>query len=327
MESGDESPQSKWQKYVPRTRSVFPSPLAPLPGVPGRGEQADWVATTSRCDIKMHGLEAHATSTHSTRPKLMPAEPAAKPDYAHADIGIVCSLPLELEPFLKRCQRVHTYTGGDFTFKGGRYDGIRVAVVECGMGYARARRATEALIEGHSPSWLLSCGFAGALQPQMKVGNIIVANEIVDQHGQQFSIDIKLASDAARGMYVGRVLTADEIVRTIAEKQALHDQYGAIAVDMESLAVAQVARDRHVRFMGVRAISDDMSADLPSEVLSVMGGSGAVRVGAVIGALWKRPSSMKDMLNLRGHAEAASKSLASFLDGVVHQLHASAGHA
>ena len=251
----------------------------------------------------------------------MSAEPANKPDYAHADIGIVCSLPLELEPFLKRCQRVQTYSGGDFTFKGGRYDGIRIAVVECGMGYARARRATEALIEGHSPSWLLSCGFAGALLPQMKVGNIVMANEIVDQHGQQFSIDLKLSTDESRGLYVGRVITADEIVRTIAEKRELHEQRAAIAVDMESLAVAQVARERHVRFMGIRAISDDMSADLPSEVLSVMGGSGAVRVGAVIGALWKRPSSMKDMLKLRDHAEVAAKSLASFLDGVVHQLH------
>lgn len=243
-----------------------------------------------------------------------------KPDYAHADIGIVCSLPLELEPFLKRCQRVLTYSGGDFTFKGGRYDGIRIAVVECGMGYARARRATEALIEGHSPSWLLSCGFAGALLPQMKVGQIVMANEIVDMHGQQFSIDLKAETNESQGLYVGRVLTADEIVRTIAEKQELHEKHQAIAVDMESLAVAQVARERRVRFMGVRAISDDMSADLPSEVLSVMGGSGAVRVGAVIGALWKRPSSMKDMLKLRDHAEVAAKNLAAFLDGVVHQL-------
>lgn len=252
----------------------------------------------------------------------MPTEPQTKPDYAHADIGIVCALPLELEPFLKRCQKVATYTGGDFTFKGGRYDNIRIAVVECGMGYARARRASEALIEGHSPSWLLSCGLAGALLPQMKRGQIVMANEIVDQHGQHFAIDLKATTNEAQGLYVGRLLTADDIVRTVAEKHALHEQHGAIAVDMETLAVAQVARERHARFMSIRAISDDMSADLPSEVLSVMGGSGAVRVGAVLGALWKRPSSMKDMLQLRDHAEAAAKSLATFLDGVVHQLHA-----
>lgn len=252
----------------------------------------------------------------------MPTEPQEKPDFTHADIGIVCSLPMEIDPFLKRCARVHKYSGGNFSFRGGKYDGIRIAVVECGMGYARARRATEALIEGHSPRWLLSCGFSGALLPQMKIGNIVMANEIIDQHGQKFSIDLRASSNEAGGLFVGRCVTVDAIVRTIAEKTELHQKHSAIAADMESLAVAQVAHDRKTRFMAVRTISDDMSQDLPSEVLTVVGGSGAVRIGAALSALWKRPSSMKDMLRLRENAETAAKGLAAFLDGVVHQLHA-----
>ncbi len=252
----------------------------------------------------------------------MPAEPLTKPDYAHADIGIVCSLPMEIADFMGRCEKPHKYSGGSFVFRGGRYDNIRVAVVECGVGYARARRATEALIDAHSPAWLLSVGFSGALLKHMQVGNIVMGNEIVDTHGQKLAIDLHATSDEARGLFVGTLLTADEIVRTVVAKTRFHETLGAIAVDMESLAVAQVAREQKTRFMAVRAISDDMSADLPPEVLSVLGGSGAVRVGAAIGALWKRPSSMKDMLKLREHAQKAAKNLADFLDGVVHQLHA-----
>ncbi len=242
-------------------------------------------------------------------------------DNTRADIGIVSALPIELGQFMDRCERVKHYKGGDLTFRGGRYDGIRIVVAESGMGYARARKATQAMIDAHAPKWILSSGFAGALLPTMKLGEIVMANEIVDQHGQQTSINLTLPSDEANGLYVGRILTADEMVRTVEEKKQLHEKHEAIAVDMESLAVAQVAAETKTGFMAVRVISDDMSADLPSEILSVIGDTGAVRVGAALTSLFKRPESLKDMLHLRTNALAAAKSLATFLDGVVHQLH------
>jgi adenosylhomocysteine nucleosidase len=241
-------------------------------------------------------------------------------DYAHCDIGIVTALPIELGEFLTRCQRVHHYKG-EFNFRGGRYDNIRIAVVESGLGYARARKATTALIDAHSPRWILSCGFSGALRPEMKIGHIAVADAIVDEHGQEQTLTGMFPPDPERGLFVGRLLTSDEMVRTVAEKESLAQKHEAIAVDMESLAVAQVATEKNIRFMAVRVISDDMSADLPSEILSIIGSSGAVRVGAALGSLMKRPGSFKDMMHLRENAHNAAKSLATFLDGIVHQLH------
>jgi len=252
----------------------------------------------------------------------MPESHAATVDFAHADIGIVCALPIELNAFMDRCQKVKKYTGGDFTFRGGLYDGIRIAIVESGMGFARARRATQAMLEGHSPRWLLSCGFAGALQAGIPVGSILVADSIVDQHGQSLQIDLQMPADPARGLFVGRLLTADNIVRTVELKRQLAEQYSALAVDQESLAVAQVAREHKTRFLAVRVISDDLSSDLPPEILSIVGATGSVRFGAAVGALWKRPSAAKDMWRLREQAQSAAKRLATFLDGVVIQLHA-----
>lgn len=243
-------------------------------------------------------------------------------DSSQADIGIVSALPIELAQFMDRCKRVKHYKGEDLTFRGGRYDGIRVVVAESGMGYARARKATQAMVDAHKPKWILSSGFSGALLPTMKIGQVVMANEIVDQHGQHKSINLTLSSDEANGLFVGRLLTADEMVRTVEQKQQLHEKHEAIAVDMESLAVAQVAAETKTGFMAVRVISDDMSADLPSEILSIIGDTGAVRVGAALTSIFKRPESVKDMLHLRSNAQAAAKSLATFLDGVVHQLHA-----
>lgn len=243
-------------------------------------------------------------------------------DPSHAEIGIVCALPIELDAFLGRCSKVKKYTGGEFTFRGGFYDGIRIAIVEAGMGFARARRATQALIDAHSPQWLLSCGFSGALRDELPLGAIVVGDSIADQHGHSLQIDLRMSGDPEQRLFVGRLLTADELVRSVSQKRLLGEQHQALAVDMESLAVAQVAKENKVRFMAVRVISDDLSADLPAEIMSVVGPTGSVRLGATVGALWKRPSAVKDLWRMREQAQSSATRLASFLDGVVVQLNA-----
>ncbi|QDU38773.1 5'-methylthioadenosine/S-adenosylhomocysteine nucleosidase [Maioricimonas rarisocia] len=242
-------------------------------------------------------------------------------DKAHADIGIVCALKMELGPFLARCDRVRKYVGGKFVFRGGFLGDARVAIVESGAGFAKARRATQALVDAHTPDWVISAGFSGALRDEMRIGDIVVANSIVDTHGHELSVDMNMEADPEHGLHVGRLVTADEIVRTIDEKRALADRTEALACDMESLAVAQVCQETRTRFMAIRSISDDLSRDLPAEVLTVLGGSGSIRAGAIAASLIKRPSSVSDMWKLREQAQTAADKLSRFLDPIVEQLY------
>lgn len=253
-------------------------------------------------------------------PDDLPELPA--PDHAHADIGIVYATKMELSPFLHRCDRVRKYTGGPFVFHGGRLGDIKVALVRCGMGFASARRATQALLDAHSPRWVISAGFSGALHPSLHVSDIVVATSLVDMHGQELHVDLKMPADPAKGLHVGRLLTVDHMVRKVTEKEELGQQHGALAVDMESLAVAQVCRESKTRFLAVRVVSDDLAADLPPEILTVVGSSGTVRLGAALASIWKRPGSVKEMWRLREQSTHAAERLAKFLDGVVEQLHA-----
>lgn len=248
-----------------------------------------------------------------------PTDSPAEEDHAHADIGLVCALAREVGPFLDKCLRVRKYTGGNFTFRGGRFEGIRIASVESGMGFARARRATQAMIDAHTPGWVLSIGYSGALKPGMQVGDIVMANSIVDTHGHELALDLKMPERP--GLHVGRIVTSDEMVRLVKDKQELGEKYDAIAVDMESLAVAQICRETKTRFMAVRVLSDDMSFDLPPEVMTVVGETGSLRLGATLGSIWRRPGSVKDMWRLREAAIVAGVNLANFLEGVVVQLY------
>lgn len=240
------------------------------------------------------------------------------PDASKADIGIVCSLGIEIGAFLSRCERVRKYSSDHFSFHGGRLDGIRVVAVECGQGLDAARRGTEALIDGHSPDWILSCGFSGAMVDDLPIGTVVVADSIVDSAGNEISIDVKMQDGA--GLKVGRNLTTDKLVRLMDQRKQLAIDHKAVACDSQSHAIAKVCRDRKQRFMSVRAISSDLSIDLPAEVLSVIGPTGTMRLGAALGSIWKRPGSVKDMWNLRENATTAADQLAVFLDGVITQL-------
>jgi adenosylhomocysteine nucleosidase len=250
-----------------------------------------------------------------------PPEDERSSDKAHANVGIVTALPMELNPFLGLCERRRSYTGKKFKFVGGVYkDKVKVVVVQKAVGFAKARAATQALIDAHTPNWVISAGFSGALKPDMQVGNIVVGSSIADQHGHSMKIDLQMSSDPENGLHVGRLLTADQIILSVEDKQKAGEQFDALAADLESLAVAQVCKERGVRFMAIRALSDDMTEDLPKEVLSLMGETGTVRLGAAVGAVWKRFGSVKDMWHLREKATLASRRLGVFLGQLLPRL-------
>ena len=118
-----------------------------------------------------------------------------------------------------------------------------VAVAVGGMGRPAAARAADVLIAGHRPRWLISAGFAGALNPAYARNDLIVAHEVIDRDGsvvpgRPATRDWERASSMRRG----RLLTVDRVVLRAAEKDELHRSYQADLVDMETSAVAAICQ-------------------------------------------------------------------------------------
>jgi adenosylhomocysteine nucleosidase len=240
----------------------------------------------------------------------IPRAPAPTP----ADIGVVAALAIEVGPLLARLKDVRKYSGPRFSVVEGECSGKLVAVVLTGTGRARAQRGAEILLDGHRPRWIISAGFAGGLDPSLRRNDVFLPGEVVNLEGRSFAIDLAIPPGAeSQGLRTGRLLTVDEIVRTAAEKAELRGKFQADVVDMETSAVAALCGDRGVRFLPVRVVSDEAGTDLPPEILSIIGRSGGLRLGATMGALWKRPSSVKDLLALRQHAVEAAARLSTFL--------------
>ncbi|MCS6849819.1 MAG: hypothetical protein NZ700_01460, partial [Gemmataceae bacterium] len=58
--------------------------------------------------------------------------------------------------------------------------------VETGVGGLRALAALNELRRRGPLAWVVSAGFAGALCPQLRVGDIVVAREVVDTNGRRW---------------------------------------------------------------------------------------------------------------------------------------------
>jgi adenosylhomocysteine nucleosidase len=141
------------------------------------------------------------------------------------------------------------YLGRGFKF----FESGQAVLVCGGIGAEAARRATEAAIALYKPELVLSVGFAGAVERVLKVGEIFSPGRV---------IDVRDGSCVETGIGRG-VLVSVAAIADVEQKAKLNESYGAQAVDMEAAAVARGAQARGIRFMAVKAISDESNFVMP----------------------------------------------------------------
>jgi adenosylhomocysteine nucleosidase len=248
--------------------------------------------------------------------------PAANLSACH--VGVVYAMALEAAALEKRLTGVLSIRGKDFSAKQGGWKKNGVVVVSAGVGQKRAAQGTELLITGHRPRWVVAAGLAGGLRADLKVGDIVMPDCLLNENGDRLAIDFNLASQPSAmqaGLHVGALLTIDRVANKAAEKERLGRQHQAIAVDMETMAIAEICRREKQRFLAVRVIFDPLAQELPADVERLVRKSTlARRIGATAGTVLRRPSSIKDLWHFRETAIACSERLAKFLEGVIEQL-------
>jgi adenosylhomocysteine nucleosidase len=245
----------------------------------------------------------------------MNRERGAAPAPAPADVGIVAALPIEVSDLVEGLTKVWKYQSPALPVPviEGEHGGKIVAVATGGAGRPAARRAAELLITGHRPRWIISAGFAGALNPAFSRNDLVLADEVIDQHGEQYILDQPPEVLTGSSYKKGRLLTVDRPVLRSHDKADLRRAFSADLVDMESSAVVSTCRERDIRCLSIRVISDEAHVDLPDEIAGLLNIQGSYRMGAVLRAVWHRPSSLKDLWKLYEHALEAAGRLAKFI--------------
>ena len=195
----------------------------------------------------------------------------------------------------------------------GSSDGTLLVV--SGMGGAAAASGARQLVDAGARA-LLSWGVAGGLDPALPAGALFLPGEVISADGVVYQTAGEwretLAATVASCHPVtgGRLLTSRRPLASAADKSIAFSETGAAAVDMESAAVAEVARAQGLPFLAVRAIVDTANDRLPMAAIAAAS-SGSVKLSRLLGALARAPADLPALIRLMWRYHAASRSLAA----------------
>ena len=202
--------------------------------------------------------------------------------------------------------------------------GIRRAVAESagivlgctGDGPKRAGSGAATFLERHRPSALLGAGIAGALTPDLSVGELVASRHVRFAVGDAATPDPRLLERAiAAGARPVTLVTVDRPIVNAAARSALAGAAApdARAADMESAAWAREAAARGIPYLVIRAISDAADEELPAFFTETIGTDGSIRRGEVARRALLEPSSWGTLLRMRRRLHDCSERLGAFL--------------
>ena len=183
------------------------------------------------------------------------------------------------------------------------------------MGEDNARFAAQTLLKRNA-STLVSWGTAGALAENIQSGDLILADNVIANDGDRYSFDaewnkyiINELSNTSLKIHHGMIAHAGQVLETAEEKKRLHGETNALAVDMESLAIAQFAKNAKLPCVSIRAIVDEASQCIPEAVIKHTDTFGRPSLFPLFSSLIRNPGLITELIKLGAAMRAATTSL------------------
>lgn len=214
-----------------------------------------------------------------------------------------------------------------------RVEGRELLLAKTGMGPENAEAAARQLFEEVPVGAALSLGVAGGLSQELQTGDLIVGDRLILRrssgqvlHGEKgtmpesFPCDAGLQEPAMTAIrnaghrhHLGPILTVDRIVLTAREKRALAAESGAMAVDMESAAIASAASACSVPFLAIRGILDPVQEGLGIAFDQFLDSRGEPKPLSLIRYLLAHPLALPRLIGLGHRTEAVCARLGHLL--------------
>jgi adenosylhomocysteine nucleosidase len=186
-------------------------------------------------------------------------------------------------------------------------DKADVSILITGVGRPNAARSVREALRRHPPRRVFTAGFAGALHPALKIGEVVFLT-------RDPGLDQALVGAGARP---ASFFCAARVAVTAAEKAALRRQTGADAVEMESEVIQSICREHGIPCATVRAISDAATEDLPLDFNRLAKPDLSLDYGRLFWAVATSPGKIPSLLRLRKQCRLAAKRLAEVLQKVI----------
>ncbi|QJD83512.1 5'-methylthioadenosine/adenosylhomocysteine nucleosidase [Cohnella herbarum] len=200
---------------------------------------------------------------------------------SYGTIGIIGAMQEEIELLLAQLDDKQTDCHAGITYHQGLFKGKKVVLTRSGVGKVNAAVCTQLLIDRYSADAVIFTGVAGAVDPQLNIGDIVISTSSVQhdvdvtalgfprgtipyQEVSEYPSDarlISLAEEAGRKVYPGRcltgkVLSGDQFIADRSVVKRLFDELGGACTEMEGASVAQVCYMNDIPHVIIRSMSD-----------------------------------------------------------------------
>ena len=198
------------------------------------------------------------------------------------NVGIVVAMQEELDEILNIMKEIEKKQIYDITFFKGKIKFTNVVVVKSGVGKVNAARTTQILIDKLNIEYVINVGAAGALNPSLNIGDIVIADKLIQhdfditafQHQKGYITGVgdyiecnknllekirNIIDSLQENTYksiIGTIATGDIFCTEIKMKEKIYSKFDAQCVEMEGAAIAQVCYLDNIPFIVVRSISD-----------------------------------------------------------------------
>lgn len=193
-------------------------------------------------------------------------------------IGIIVAMHKELELLLPLLQNSEESRMGGCEFHRGKVGRHDVIVMQCGIGKVNAAIGTLILVNSFLPDFVINSGVAGGADSSVNVMDVVAGARVAyhdvwcgpeSELGQVQGLPLyfqgaerllDLVPDR-EGIHKGLICSGDQFIDTIEAVNRIKGNFpDALAVDMESGAIAQVCHLSKVPFLALRVISDSPGA-------------------------------------------------------------------
>ena len=221
--------------------------------------------------------------------------------------GIVVALPEELS----------TLTSKKLTKGNSCFISNNVLVIHAGTGSTNARRSAEYLVT-QGATKLISWGCAAALSELLKPGDLILANELTyTENNKNLTVSVnanwlqhtKELLSTFKKINTGCLVESKSIVSSSEEKHKIHTATNAVALDMETIAIAKIAYKHALPFLAIRVIADPVEMNLPLAISHSLNEHGEVSLSKLMFYLARHPTELPGLIKLALHFKAATKTL------------------
>lgn len=199
-------------------------------------------------------------------------------------IAIMGAMPEEIAPILEKIGTYNTIEYAGNTYYEAQYKNADLVIAYSKIGKVFSTLTATIMIEHFGAQKLLFSGVAGAVSPELRVGDLVVATKLaqhdldISAFGHPFgyvpegsvyiqtdkemlAMSKEVASNMQKDLKEGIIATGDQFVANQERKNWILQNFQADALEMEGGSVAVVCDALNVPFFILRAISDAADMD------------------------------------------------------------------